>query len=254
MPPMRLWWGVVAGVALAFGAAAPAGAVQIGLGQASTGPMPNDGDEAVYVVAAPGERNDVTVRASNAVPLTDTTSAAGYPITVTVTDPNATFDAAPPAGTVPCQGVSAHTARCSAPTGTFLAQAIIDLGDQKNSLEFAADTVPMREIFRTGDRNDTISTGPFVGDTSYRWASDTGGGNDNVTIGPALRSWPSGNGSGLALYAGAGNDTVNAANGVFDEVNCGPGNDTLFADPFDSESVYVEDGGTCETRVLPAVG
>ena len=42
------------------------------------------------------------------------------------------------------------------------------------------------------------------GDASYRWASDVGGGNDTVRIGPALRQWPSGEpvlGAGLALWA-----------------------------------------------------
>jgi hypothetical protein len=251
---MRRWLGVAAGVALAFGAAPPASAVQIGMRTAATGPIPPEGERAVVVVAAPGERNDITVRATDAVPVTDPTSAAGWPLTVTVTDRNATFDPAPPAYHLPCEVVGPHTARCSAPANTFFEQAVVDLGDEKNRLEFAADTVPLREQFTAGDRNDTVSTGPFVGDVSYRWASDTGGGNDSVQIGPTLRSWPSGNGSGLAVYAGAGNDTVYAANGAFDEVNCGPGHDTFVADPFDGESVYIEDGGTCETRVLPAVG
>src|SRR4051812_6826596 len=197
MPAMRRWWGVAAGVALAFVAAQPAGAVQIGIRDASTGPIPAGAYQAVVVVAAPGERNDVTVRATDPVPLDDTTGAAGWPLTVTVTDRNATFDPTPLPYGLPCQVVSAHTARCSAPPDMYFEQAVVDLGDEKNRLEFAADTVPLREQFTAGDRNDTVSTGQFVGDVSYRWASDTGGGNDSVQIGPTVRSWPSGTGSGL---------------------------------------------------------
>lgn len=249
---------VGAGVALAFAvAAAPAGAVQIGIAGANTGPMPPDGEMAVVVQAAPGETNHVTVRATDPTPvpaLDPTYWAGGWPQTVTVTDRNATFDPAPPGTTLPCEIIAAHTARCNAPVDTFFEQATVRLGDADNRLQFAADSVPLREQFSAGDGNDNVSTGTFAGDVSYRWASATGGGKDTVRIGTAVRTWPSGTGSGLALYTEDGDDTVFAANGAFDEVNCGSGADTLLADPSDSESVYVEPPGTCETRVLPGVG
>jgi hypothetical protein len=252
----RVWLGVVAAFVLALGAAQPAGAVQIGIGQATTGVVPNSGAEmSVSVLAAAGERNDVTVRATDPVPVTDQTGAAGWPLTVTVTDRNATFDPTPLAYELPCQIVDAHTARCTAPAGTFFEEANLQLQDGNNRAQFAADTVPLREYFSTGDGNDTISTGPFVGDGSnYRFASDTGGGNDTIQIGPAVRSWPSDSiDTGLAIYSGAGNDSINSANGAFDEVVCEGGKDTLVADPFDTETIYTEDPGSCETRLPPGV-
>jgi hypothetical protein len=251
--------GTVLGVALALVAAQPAGAVQIGIGNASTGPIPNTVERAVIVSAAPGESNDITVQATDPVVALDPSDeAAGYPLTVTVTDPGASFDATPTTGDLPCQIVSAHTARCTAPADTYFQQARIDLGDGTNRLQFAAGSVPLREEFTSGDGNDTVSTGVFVGDVSYRWASDTGGGDDVVHIGPAPRGWPNGfplgvSTQGLALYTGAGNDTIVAANGAGDEVNCGWDDDTLVADAFDSDTVYVEDPGSCEKRVVPAV-
>jgi hypothetical protein len=240
--------------------AAPAGAAQIGIRPANTGPIPEGPPQAVHLVEAPGENNHVTVQASDPIANVDQTDdfSTGWALTVTVTDPNATFDPTPPTGEIPCQVVSAHTARCSAPADDYFVQAIVDLGDGNNQLRFGPGSVPLRERFTSGDGSDDIATGPFAGDASYRWASDTGGGNDIVRIGPAVRDGfggaPAGSTSGLALYAGTGDDIVTAANGAFDEVNCGPGNDTLLADPFDIESVYVEDGGSCETRVLPGTG
>jgi hypothetical protein len=253
----RVTVGTVLGVVLVLGAAQPAGAVQIGIGDASTGPIPNTVERAVLVTAAPGEGNDITVRATDAV-LDPANEGFGYPLTVTVTDSGAGFDATPTTGALPCQIVSTHTARCAAPAGTYFQQTRIDLGDGANRLTFAAGSVPLREMFTAGDGNDTVSTGAFVGDVSYRWASDTGGGNDTVHIGPAPRGWPNGDPlgistQGLALYTGSGDDTIAAANGAFDEVDCGWDNDTLVADAFDTDTVYVEDPGSCETRVVPAV-
>jgi hypothetical protein len=254
----RLTLGAMLGMALALGAAQPAGAVQIGIGDATTGPIPVTSERAVVVQAAPGENNDITVRATDPVTALDPSDEAlGYPLTVTVTDAGATFDTTPATGYSPCQIVDAHTARCSAPADTYFQQARVHLDDGTNRLQFAPGSVPVREMFTAGDGNDTVSTGAFVGDVSYRWASDTGGGNDTVHIGPAPRGWLGGalglSLQGLALYTRAGDDTIVAANGMGDEVSCGDGKDTLVADAIDSDTVYVEDPGSCETRVLPPV-
>ena len=95
-----------------------------------------------------------------------------------------------------------------------------------------------------------FSTGVFLGDASYRWASDMGAGNDTVDIGPSVSS---GLGEGLGLYAGDGNDTVYAVNGTPDDVECGAGQDTFFADPFDQEQLYSVPVPPCERRVAPSV-
>jgi hypothetical protein len=249
-------FGIVAAVVL--GAAAPAGAEQIGVTSANTSPVPPGPQAAVQVVAAPGEQNDVTVRATDPITTSDPNDPSnGWPLNVTVTDANATFDSAPPTGDSPCAIVDAHTARCTAPAGTFLTQAILQLGDGNNRIQFASDTVPLREEITTGDGNDDISTGPFVGDASYRYASFTGGGNDTVHIGPAVREWLSGGplygqpNAGLAVWTQGGNDTIYALNGNADAVDCGDGNDTLYADAWDSDTIYIEPSGSCEHRILP---
>jgi hypothetical protein len=231
-----------------LGAAAPAGAAQIGITDARTGPATGPPERAIFMVAAPGERNDVTVRASDLAPRVDpaTNEAGASPLTVTVTDPGATFDTAPPGSDAPCDIVDAHTARCHAEPGNYFTQAIVSAGDGNDRLQFAPDSVPLREIFLAGDGNDQFTTGPFLGDASYRWASDMGAGNDTVHIGPSI-----GFGSGLGLYAGDGNDKVYAANGAIDIVECGGGQDTFVADPFDEEQLYSSPVPPCETRVAP---
>jgi hypothetical protein len=246
-------------VAVALGAAAPAGAVQIGIRDADDGPIPPGVNHAVQVLAAPGESNDVSVTATDparsAYDFDPPTTI--WARTVTVTDKNATFDTAQPWNAdLPCEIVDAHTATCSAPAGTQFTQAIVDLGDGDNRLQFAADTVPLREELSTGDGTDTISTGPFAGDASPTFGSTTGGGNDTVTIGPPVVAgfprdayppyW------GLALWTGAGNDTVHAVNGGKDIVNCGDGADTLYAEPWDDDLDAAKTDIPCETRVPPA--
>jgi hypothetical protein len=259
--PVRRWFALGGAVMLVgLAGATPAFAEQIGITAANDGPVPPDANRAVQVVAGAGENNHVTVRATDPSSVVDpTTGTTGWPLTVTVTDSNATFDPTPPTGDLSCQVIDAHTARCAAPAGTDFTQAVVELGDGNNQLQFAADTQPLREQFTAGDGNNDVSTGPFAGDASYRWASYAGGGNDTVRIGPVVRNSLCGSPltglpCGLALQTGAGNDTIYAANGAFDEVNCGDGNDTLYADPWDSESLYTEPQGSCETRILPAVG
>ncbi|MDA0165179.1 hypothetical protein OM076_33225 [Solirubrobacter ginsenosidimutans] len=80
-----------------------------------------------------------------------------------------------------------------------------------------------------GDGNDTIS----------------GGGNDDtITGGPGLDSL-SGEGSGSGFYISvAGNDTVDARDGVREQLNCGPGADTAIVDELDV--VPQDPGSLCE--------
>jgi hypothetical protein len=225
--------------------ATSASATQIGISDASTGPVPPFEKRAVRVFAGAGA-NHVTVNAARPGP-----EAGRSALMVTVKDPNAVFSATPPEGFLPCRILDPHTARCTATPGTYFTQVYTDLGDGDNRLRFAPDSLPLREDFVSGSGKDDIATGPFVGDASWRWASSTGAGNDRVVIGPSV-SVGAGEGLGLALYAGPGDDTISAFNGAFDAVNCGDGADTLIADPFDREVIYVEPEGSCETRVLPS--
>jgi hypothetical protein len=214
--------------------------------------MPFDEARALHMVAAPGELNDVVVKADPADPST------GWPLTVTVTDAGASFAAAPQGSDQPCEIVDPHTARCTAPAGMWFTQAVVELGDGDDHLRFAPGSTPLREQFIAGDGNDVIATGPFVGDRSFRYASDTGAGDDIVHIATpvnGLISFAPVNGAsrpdGLALRTGAGADKVVAANGALDSVSCGDDADVLIADPWDVDTVYVEDPGSCETRVSP---
>ena len=229
-----------------LGAAAPAGAAHIGIVESENGPVPAGGPtRAISFVAAPGEHNDVTVRASDLGP----TEQGFSPLTVTVTDAAATFDTTlPSTDSTPCEIVDAHTARCHADPGAYFTQAIVSTGDGNDRLQFAPDSAPLRERFLAGDGNDDLETGVFVGDASYRWASDMGAGNDTVHIGPSTGTL------GLGLYAGTGNDTVSAVNGAADNVECGGGQDTFVADPFDQEQLYSYPVPPCERRLAPQAG
>jgi hypothetical protein len=229
-----------------LGAAAPAGAAQIGIVESDNGPVPAGGPtRAVLMNAGPDERNDVTVRASDL----GATDQGLAPLTVTVTDPGATFDTTlPSADSVPCEIVDAHTARCHVDAGAYFTQAIVVAGDRNDRLRFAPDSAPLRERFVAGDGNDDFETGLFVGDASYRWASDMGAGNDTVHVGPSTGTL------GLGVYAGSGNDTVYGANGARDVVDCGLGQDTFVADPYDEE--WLNNGAPpepCEKRLAPQV-
>jgi hypothetical protein len=249
---MRARMVAVGGAVLMAGMAAPAGAAQIGIVGASTGPVPAGPRLAVLMEAAPGEANDVTVRASRPGPVL----SGGSALTVTVTDPSATFVSTPPAGATKCRITDPHTAKCIARPGKYFQQVVLGLGDGNDRLRFAPSSIPLREQFVTGTGDDDIVTGPFQGDASYRWASDTGPGDDRVVIGPSV-STPAVSSTyaavpGLALWTGAGNDTIAALNGAADLTSCGDGVDTVIADPFDRDTVYSEPPGSCETRLLPA--
>ena len=252
---MRAWVVAVVG-AVALLPAAPARAEQIGIDYADIGPVPADPTQrTVDVEAAPGEQNDITVRATDPTPIDPIDpGSGGWPLTVTVTDQHATFDPTPPTGDLACEVLDAHTARCAAPPGSHFVQAFLQLGDGNNHAQFASDTVPLREQFLAGDGNDVVSTGPFAGDASYRWASDLGGGNDTIHIGPWRRDGFGGGvpPTGLAVYLGAGNDTAYSINGAADVIDCGTGNDTLYADPFDTNQIYSPPPGVCENRLPPA--
>jgi len=251
---MRRFLAVGAGALAMLVGATPAGAAQIGIRPADSGPAPGGPARAVYMVAAPGERNDVTVRATGPLPLVSLPTVYYSDVaalTVTVTDPNATFEATPPADNLPCEIVDAHTARCPAPADQYFMQAVIDLGDGDDRLRFAPDSVPLREQFFGGEGNDDIVTGPFVGDTHWRWQSDTGPGNDKVEIDPSVSELMEYERMqlGLALVTGTGEDTVSSVNGAYDQVECGDGRDTLFADKWDDEYTYSVPKHECETRI-----
>src|SRR3954453_18006999 len=105
---MRAWVVGAAVVGTMLGAAAPAGAAQIGITETDNGPIP-DGvlpTRAVYVVAAPGDRNDITGGAGDPTPpvSVETLEAGVAPLTRSVTHPGPTFHTTPPLpDSAPCE-------------------------------------------------------------------------------------------------------------------------------------------------------
>ena len=69
-----------------------------------------------------------------------------------------------------------------------------------------------------GSGSDTITGGPQTG------LIRGGGGNDTLKAGPAGQE---------RIEGEEGDDVIDTRNGVYDSVDCGPGNDTLYADPGD---------------------
>jgi hypothetical protein len=92
------------------------------------------------------------------------------------------------------------------------------------------DAANGNDIIDGGAGNDTLS----------------GGGNDDqITGGPGLDSL-SGEGSGSGFYISiAGNDTIDARDGVREQLNCGPGADTAIVDALDV--VPQDPGSLCES-------
>jgi Ca2+-binding RTX toxin-like protein len=73
-----------------------------------------------------------------------------------------------------------------------------------------------------GDRHDIAVV---AGTQFYIEQVDAGSGNDRVDLSRVT-------GDGY-LIGGPGNDQLNTRNGVWDSIDCGSGDDTLIADPFD---------------------
>jgi hypothetical protein len=242
------------GVGMALWAAAPASAAQIGIEESGLTPGAFNQARTVRVVAASGEVNDVEVRVNRytqaGVVKEGTPFAAFASDMVTVKDHTATFSRTPPSGDAPCRIIDPHTARCTVAAPEYIVQTHITLGDGNDRLSFAPGSLPLHEQFFTGDGDDDVATGPFVGDASYRNASSTGAGDDHVLIGPSAMGV-----QGLAVGTGLGDDTVEALNGAKDLVDCEDGLDTLIGDPWDSETIDPTGPpvSSCENRPLPAV-
>ena len=105
----------------------------------------------------------------------------------------------------------------------------------------AADTVKGLggdDMIDGANGNDALDGGAG-NDTIY------GGGNDDTIVGgPGLDSL-SGEGSGSGLYVSvAGNDRIDARDGVREQLNCGPGADTAIVDELDV--VPQDPGSLCE--------
>lgn len=94
------------------------------------------------------------------------------------------------------------------------------------------------DVIDAANGNDVIDGGDG-NDTIY------GGGNDDqIKGGPGLDSL-SGEGSGSGFYISvAGNDTIDARDGVREQLNCGPGADTAIVDELDV--VPQDPGSLCE--------
>jgi hypothetical protein len=99
------------------------------------------------------------------------------------------------------------------------------------------DAANGNDVIDGGDGNDTIY----------------GGGNDDtITGGPGVDSL-SGEGSASGFFFSvAGNDTINARDGVREQLNCGPGADTAIVDALDV--VPQDPGSLCEAVDREAAG
>lgn len=210
-----------------LGSAGSAGAAEVHLG-----PDPNDErvapDPWFFVTGAPGETNNLTVRAA-----ADGTS-------VTVADAGATLTSG--AG---CVAVDAHDARCTPPPGSYLGRiwaGVVSLGDGSDTAQLDVPAAPaadgstwafVRATGGTGD--DAVTLTP--GSASSRL--DGGAGDDSLT----------GAGADDALRGGPGADRLRAGGG-FDTLTGGPGSDLLDGGPGRDSSSW-EDHRTGVRASLP---
>lgn len=102
------------------------------------------------------------------------------------------------------------------------------------------------DVIDGANGNDTLDGGEG-NDTIY------GGGNDDVIVGgPGLDSL-SGEGSSSGMFISvAGNDRIDARDGVREQLNCGPGADTAIVDSLDV--VPQDPGSLCEAVERGAAG
>ncbi|MDO8185571.1 hypothetical protein Q5424_02370 [Conexibacter sp. JD483] len=121
--------------------------------------------------------------------------------------------------------------------------------NQPATLVAGADAVAFR-VFQTGpgasklvgsDQADTLTSYDYADTIDGRGGDDTieaGLGDDDITGGPGRDTINADAGSGacnfLVCRTGSGNDVVRVRDGEADSVVCGPGTDTVIADPIDT--------------------
>jgi hypothetical protein len=197
---------VALGAVLAVLVPGVADAATVHVGQAPASPYPccrafghyTAADKAAYFLAAPGERNDVSV--TNERP-------AGKPVQVTFHDEGATVEAGEG-----CVSVDDHTARCS---DVLVVQA--QLGDQNDKLheyeptEFLGLLGAMRAFGGKGD--DLLVGGPFW-DELYG-----GGGRDELHGGGSTDVLSDGDRSGATDESRPGPDVMDGGPGYGDMIS-----------------------------------
>ena len=151
-------------------------------------------DSTLRFVAPPGHEDRVTVRQSG-----------GYYV---ITDPGAPLaDDDGPGG---CE-VTAHGARCPV---EGITDVNIATGDQADVIRIKAR---IRAVVDAGAGNDRVYGGP--GDDEL----DGGPGDDRLIGGPGKDTF----------FGNEGNDTIRSRDGVSEQVSCGPGKDSVYADTTD---------------------
>jgi hypothetical protein len=181
---------------------------------------PSGNSSTLYIGGAPtGERNDITVTPSGAVPDQDAVdpTVALAPTSVLVTDA-----AAPLADvSVGCVRVTANSARCTALNGIDTVDATLGSGAGDGFTLDPGPTglaTPMDYYLQTSDGDDHVSI-PVSRGLSIS-ALD---GNDTITAADpsTVRN--------VAISAGAGDDRIQLATNAVATVDCGDGSDSALA-------------------------
>lgn len=209
-----------------------------------------------------GVNHDIVVKPSGARQLN------GFPQVVDIYDYN---DRIVPGSGNACLIYSTHHAGCVTGGGpknpddaySYSSYSEVDIGtgDGNDSVQVNEPLNPIIALVSTGAGNDHLNLGD-VWDWYYEGGGQSlGPGDDLADIGPAPATGPpwqggSGAASGLLLFGGTGDDTINTLNGSLDQVVCDDGNDTLIADPTDDNSFESGYGppvsNDCENRTPPA--
>jgi hypothetical protein len=215
----------------------------------------------IGVQGSDGVNHDIVVKPSGAQQL------YGYPQRVDIYDYN---DTVVPGFGTPCHIISTHHAQCVTSGGptkagdpySYPSFAHIDIGtgDGNDAVQVSDPLNPMIVTLFTGAGDDNVDISGMWGyyDAYSGGGLSLGAGNDTVQVGHAAPPGvvPIGN-PGFLVQGDDGDDTVNTLNGSLDFPICGAGNDSLIADPSDTN--YFEPGfgpprgNDCETRTPPAL-
>lgn len=252
---------VVTAFALLVGAAPASASVWAASGHDSWPPIWPSWQSRVIVNGSDGVDHDIVVKPSGAKQL------YGYPQRVDIYDYNDTF-VAPPSGH-PCHIISTHHAQCVVSGGTHVAddpysydsfaRLDVDTGDGNDSVQVSDPLNPMIVGMYTAAGDDKVDvSGMWTMYDAYSGGALTlGAGNDTAHIGTAAPPLATYSSTGMIVFGGDGDDTIDTLNGSLDTVTCDDGNDTLIADPTDTN--YFEPGfgpprgNDCESRTPPAM-
>ncbi|QRN98182.1 hypothetical protein JRI60_03670 [Archangium violaceum] len=192
-------------VALVFGGLALPAAARAATVQLQPGPR---GQQMIDFQANPGEFNQVTIQ--------ELTPGRLYQIS----------DAVPLTAVGPgCRSVGRFTAQCASSSNVSLSAINANLRNLDDNLRpLGPLSIPLTVIGKAAD--DTLIGGDAADNLKG------GGGNDTLDGGNGNDSLNGGNGIDT-LNGGPGNDNILSQDGNRDQVNCGPGVDSVTADNFD---------------------